>query len=509
MTITADLYMRLSDGRKENGTFAEREAKLRARAKTLGWTVSRVVIENDITPGGKAKPASAYKRRKVTLPDGTIVMRVVRPGFRSVLDDIAAGRVGAVLAEDFDRTIRDGYDSEEMLDIFRAARAHAESDSGSLRLTAGGTDSEQMMFRLLAAFSHKSSQDTARRVAAGRERTASKAQWGGGRRPFGFRPVQHPEGDHKNTKLVIDEAEAQIIRDACASVLNNISLRQIARDLRDAGVPTVTGVQWRPDTLRAMLIRPLNAGTVVYRGAPTGVTLADGAQIIDEDMHRAVVAKLTDPERCNTPGPAAKWLGSGVYRCAECGGGMRVHTAGSHKGRPTYRCAEGRGKGHVGRVAGPLDAYVADVVCAWFAGPDAGDAADLFLSGPAEGIDESALRAERKALEERLEGFAADCADGFITREQLRTGTARLKPRIAEIDKALELVAPSASSPVAELIDAGRDGDAGAVREVWDAMALGKRRAIIAKLLRITILPTGRGKGFRPESVRITRATRG
>src|SRR2546429_9611558 len=115
MITLADLYLRLSDGR-DLSSLEAREKSLRDEADRRGWTVNRVVIENDLSTG-KSKNASAFKRRMVTLPDGSKAMRTVRPGFRSILDDLVKGRVRAALAEDFDRLVRDFRDGEDLLDI--------------------------------------------------------------------------------------------------------------------------------------------------------------------------------------------------------------------------------------------------------------------------------------------------------------------------------------------------------------------------------------------------------
>src|SRR5260370_6396782 len=98
-TTVADLYLRLSDARREEALDG-REAGLRAEAARLGWTVGRVIIENDMTPvngngngngNGSLRPASAFKRRKITTPSGPAELRTVRPGFRSMLDDLMTG----------------------------------------------------------------------------------------------------------------------------------------------------------------------------------------------------------------------------------------------------------------------------------------------------------------------------------------------------------------------------------------------------------------------------------
>lgn len=67
-------YLRLSDLKPDdldehgNGrTFSSREQKLRELAKRLGWTVSKVIIENDVNRrNGKARNAPAFKRRPET-----------------------------------------------------------------------------------------------------------------------------------------------------------------------------------------------------------------------------------------------------------------------------------------------------------------------------------------------------------------------------------------------------------------------------------------------------------
>ena len=201
--MLVDLYLRLSDLRKEEALDG-REARLRAEAGRLGWTVGRVVVENDIDPAtGTAKPASAWKRRKITTPGGRTQLRVIRPGFRSVLDDLMAGAAGAVLAEDLDRACRDPRDLEDLIDACAERAAWARSLSGSLTLTGGGTDAEITMARMMVAVASKSSADTARRVAGARETLAGKGAYGGGKRPYGYRrrprrpPVRQDPARHR------------------------------------------------------------------------------------------------------------------------------------------------------------------------------------------------------------------------------------------------------------------------------------------------------------------------
>ena len=54
----------------------------------------RVIVENDLMPArnnGKIRMASAFKRKRIKTPSGRVELRVVRPGFREVLEDITIG----------------------------------------------------------------------------------------------------------------------------------------------------------------------------------------------------------------------------------------------------------------------------------------------------------------------------------------------------------------------------------------------------------------------------------
>ena len=100
MATLADIYLRLSDFRKDEAdSFPDREKQLRELAGRLGWAVRRVAIENDVDEVGQRKPASAFKRREIKHPDGTVEKIVWRPEFRNLIADLYAGRIQAVLAE--------------------------------------------------------------------------------------------------------------------------------------------------------------------------------------------------------------------------------------------------------------------------------------------------------------------------------------------------------------------------------------------------------------------------
>jgi DNA invertase Pin-like site-specific DNA recombinase len=498
--ITADLYLRLSDFRDDSDSFDGRERKLRAEADRLGWAVSRLVIENDLAGNGdRRRPASAFKRKAVRDAQGKITgYRVFRPGFQSVIADLRHGRVSAVLAEDLDRVARDPRDLEDLIDACAERGASARSLSGSLTLTDGGTDGEITMARVMVTMGNKSSRDTARRVAASRERlaekgTSGKGQYGGGRRPFGYRP--DPGAEKYGRTLIIVESEAAELRKAATAVLQGVSLKSLARDLREREVPTVTGAKWTPDTLRGCLLSHAVAGIAVHTATirengeePREVTTEHPASwpaILGRDTWQAVRDVLTDPGRTTHTGNEPRWLVSGFGRC-HCGELVYTRSSG---GRPSYVC---RGPSqHLRRSAAHVDAYVGMWACRILA-----RSPELLRPPPRPGIDAGALRTEQSALTENKRRAARQHAAGELDDDDYRVERAEIKRRLDKI--AATLAATTAPDPLSEF--RGQPD----VTAVWDKLPLARQRTIVRAILTVELLPSPRGgRGFHESSVRV------
>jgi DNA invertase Pin-like site-specific DNA recombinase len=497
----ADLYLRLSDARNEE-QLAGREARLRARAKELGWAVHRVIKENDLVPGngdGTLRPASAWKRRKITTPSGRVELRTIRPGFRAVLDDLATGRARAVLAEDLDRVLRQPRDGEDLLDAVELSGATCKSLSGSLALTNGGTNEERFMARTLANVASKASADTARRVADARERLAGRS-YGGGRRPYGYRPDPGAVKYHKT--LTVVPGEAAVITAAAGDILDRgISLKAIARDLRERGVGTVTGTAaWSAKTLREVLLKPAVAGLAVARERdpgtgerrPVELRPAPWPAILERDVWERLRDTLTDPSRRTNAARAnePRWLVSGFATCGVCRGPLRV--AGGRDRAPAY---VGKECCHVRRTAAHVDRYVAEYVVARLSEPDA---ADLLRPKPRPGVDARKLRAEARKLRDRKAGLARLYAAGDIDDADVATGMRVIRERMAEIDA--RLAASDEADPLAEF----RGEPAAAV---WAGLTMARRRAVVQTVIKSVVVKRAgrRGQGFDEKTVKVTR----
>jgi DNA invertase Pin-like site-specific DNA recombinase len=491
---TCDLYLRLSDLRVEDD-FDKRKAKLEAFASALGWTVFRVIVENDLTPprrDGKVRPASAFKRRRIKTPSGKVELRVVRPGFREVLDDITTGRVNGLLAEDLDRIVRDPRDLEDLLDACEQTGASARSLSGSLKLTDGGDEAEKSMARVLVAMANKSSADTARRVAAGRERHWG-ASYQGGVRPFGYVASTATEA-HARTLLVVDD-EAAVIKKIAADILDRgISLKAALRWLADNNVKTANGGQWSGRTLKQVLTKPAVAGLAAYRGQ---LKPAPWPAILERDVWERLCERLVanpangDASTSNEP----RYLLTGIALCGVCGDGTTVKSngAGTLRARPNGRMTGQQGyecpTGHLHRNMARVDTQVEKLAIAYLDRY----AKDSLKPPTRKGIDVSALRAEARKLRDRKTAQIRMHALGDLDDGELTTGLRAIRDRLSVVEA--QLHASTEADPIPEFRDRPAE-------VAWESLELPRKRAIIKSLMDVTLNPPAkRGRVFDCDSV--------
>ena len=453
-----------------------------------------MVVENDVTRrDGKMRPASAFKRRAVRDANGQVVrdkdsgrpiLRVIRPGWQSVIADLKTGRASAVLAEDLDRACRDPRDLEDLLDACEQTGASARSISGSLMLTNGGTDSEKFMARVMVAQAHKSSADTSRRTADSKARLHGES-YPGGLRPFGYVHVAEAEKYHKTLMLVPDEAD--MLRAAAADILErDISLHAITRDWVARGSVTVTGKQWTTQKLRQVLLKPAIAGYAARRGELRPGTWTP---ILEPDLWEKLKAKLDDEARRTTTGNEPRHLLSNIALCGICDDGSTLTSCGTAlRGGPSYACP--KGGMHLRRNCRHLDLLVETAIVAWL---DRHGKTALKPPPRAAGVNAPALRREVKRLHARKPALMKMNVAGDIDDADLAVGLREIRDRLAVNDR--QLTISDQPDPLAEFRDAP-------AATVWNSLALPRKRALVRRVLEIVVLPTTRrGPGLDPDAV--------
>ncbi|MGO9250171.1 MAG: recombinase family protein, partial [Mycobacterium sp.] len=231
--LHAAIYARISQDRTGEQAGVDRQtAECRALADRLGWTVAGVYIDNDI---------SAYKRKR-------------RPRYEDLLTDIEAGRINAVIAWHPDRLHRRTVELERFIDVCEAhGTANATVQTGPWDLT---TPSGRLVARQLASVGQYESEQKSARVRAEKRVAALNGKHMGGVRCFGYQGGMVADGGG----MVVIESEAAEIRRIASAVVRGESLRSLALDLNQRGVPTATGKRWGSSHLRSTLLAPRLAG---------------------------------------------------------------------------------------------------------------------------------------------------------------------------------------------------------------------------------------------------------
>ena len=502
-------YTRLSQDRTGAGVNVEdQEGQCRDLAGRLGYTVSAVYSDNDITA---FKGGSRARRRG---------------GYEQLLADLRSGSTDAVIAWHTDRLHRDLPELETYIvacgDGSDGIPTHTVK-GGELRLD---TSSGRMIARILGAVARQEVEHMIERIEAAKARDRKAGLWNGGPRPFGFRvvelldgngqPVMTKKGGARHT-LEPDPREASAVRDACAKVLGGYGamkagqgLYELARQWNAAGLVTPEtrsanpakqargGQPWNHVSVRRVLINPVNAGMIVHNDG-TVTPNAVWQPIIDEGTWRAVRGILTRPGRRTSPGPKPQHLLTGVLICAVCE--TRRFRVQCLPGRqPVYTCIgqrrESGTRGHVSCKVSLLDRYAEEFIFRRLKQPDAVSA----TRKPAADIAE--LTARMTALRAELDEWARTPG---ITPSQLSIVSA---PKSAEIERIEDQLARAQAEPGLEEFAGDTDPRViwyGSEAEGIPPLPVARRRAVAAKLLRIRLHPQRHasliaGPGWRPGS---------
>ncbi|MCP2338918.1 recombinase family protein [Actinomadura rupiterrae] len=469
--MRAAVYARISedDLKLERGVARQLRDGQQLAAR-LGWKVVLERSDNDVS-ALKGKP---------------------RPGYADVLAAVEHDEVDQIICYHMSRLWRNRKERAEAIEVLQRHHVSVTPVKGPAldMSTAYG----RAMAGVLGEFDTLESEVKSERI----QRAAlDRAQEGraNGVVAYGWRRVYQtgPDGAVLGFRDVEFPEQAAVVREIVDRLLDDESLRSIAKDLTARGVPRPNGAdRWRPTTVRKLALRPGNVGLRIYhRGRPDETYYpAAWPAIVEQSKHERVVKMLGGPERrvARTSSQRRHLLTFGVGCCGVCGGILRVQSRRSSK-MSLYVCLDGE---HVGRSVKYVDAKVEDEAVRLLAMPD-------LLGLVARAGAETAEAAEQVAV---LRARKADAADAFacgeIDREQLCRINDRIDSRLvkAEREAATMLTEPD----LADL----RAVAGPAAAAVWRGLSVERRHRLLVLLrFKVTILRTARGPGFRPESVSV------
>ncbi len=470
----AAILVRISDDKAEDAAGVGRQERdCRELAARQGWTVGQVYIEND---------TSAYKRRTIRLPDGSTALRVVRPAFRQMLDDLASGACDALAGYDLDRVARDPRDLEDLIDIVESRSIPTRAVTGSLDLSS---DAGVTMARVMVAVANKSSRDTARRVTRKQQELAEQGRHkGGGIRSYGY------ERDGRT----IVEAEAAVLRQVAADVLAGTSLDAIAKRLSAQSVPTVRGNTfedgrprpWNRRSVHAAVTKARVAGLSEYRGEV--VAVAEWPAVLDRDLWEQVRLALAGRAEGHT-NLLQRWL-TGVLRCGKCSTGLTGTPQGQGRGHRYYCNPQKGGCAGIGLDATGAEATVEAWIVAYLSKP--ANLAGLRAETAAGNLDQ--LRIDIRADEEQLRELAGLWAARSVTTKEYMAARQGIERRLTGAQQLVKSALPGGVRVLLSADDIGR---------VWAALRPSDKRQAAQKVFPSGIVVAGstgsRFDGFDPE----------
>ncbi|MGP5929107.1 recombinase family protein [Corynebacterium glyciniphilum] len=464
--VRTAIYCRISLDKRGEGLGVERqEAECRELAERNGWTVTKVYVDNSVSAMSTAK----------------------RPGYAAMLKAIKAEQFDKVVVWDADRLHRRNVELEPYIDVTERVGVDTHV------VTAGHYDlstvSGRMTARIIGAVAQQESEHKAERIRAAQfqARQSGKPRTDG-RRALGYR--------FEGSQWVIVEREAEALRDAAAKLLAGVTLRQIARYMRAAGINTTRGNPMTAESIRDTLKQPRLAGLVGWtpknrkgQRLRRNMTVLDGVvgdwePILDVDTWHAVYDLLNSPDRrTNKRGNEVVNLGSNLYKCA-CGDDMGAKyrkLADGTKYRRYYcrrRLHLDNGRGlHSACHADELDAYVTETLLARLERIDI--RAHLALSGGT--ADEVAtLNGRRGTLRARLDDLDTAVGSGTLSMERYLAVAPKVEAQIAEVDDQLAALAgaDNALTPLADTDD---------IRGWWETAPIDLRRGVLDALVTVHI----------------------
>jgi DNA invertase Pin-like site-specific DNA recombinase len=418
----------------------------RRQAEQRGWQIVEEFVDDD---------RSAWSGRR-------------RPEYERFLAALRSGAIEGLLVWDLDRLHRQPRELEEFISLCEQLRlTNVASASGDIDLT---TAEGQFQARILGAMAKKESDDKSRRIRRKHEELAAAGKVsGGGSRPYGY----------EDDKRTIRASEAAIVRECARRFLAGESIRAIASDLNERGIPTASGGSWAPQSLRRVLASARIAGQREHRGEVIGE--AEWPSIIDPTDSAQIRAKLADPER-RTNRSARRYLLTRLLKCGLCGEQMvsRPRSGGQRR----YACARGPGFSGCGRLYLNADEAEAWVLDACFYRLDTPELAAA-LAGANDNPEAERWQQEAHEAQAQLDELAAEYGARKISMSEWRIARQPIEQRRTAARRQL------AKASRITVLD-GYVGNADALRADWDSLDLTRQHAIVAAILDHVSVAPGR-----------------
>lgn len=349
MIKTAVIYARVSDRKQvdRDVSLPSQLEETRKRAALLGASVVREFVE-----------------------EGRSGWHGVRPEFDQAIEFCESHQVDYFITWDTARFSRNSLDGPMARYRLRKSGTRIEYIAVSIDPDTDEGFVLETIFQMSDELkSRMTSADTTRSML----RNARAGYFNGGRAPYGYQVAPAPD-DSKRRVLIVNEAEAEIVRQVFAMRLDGLGAGSIAGLLRDDGF-TNRGRPWNKASVASLLRNQTVMGNKVYGRKhrhtgrvrdPSEWTVVKNAQPIVDTETWSAVQRLMDAATNTdlTGSPKSTHAFTGLLRCGYCGASFQIETAKGRSRRYSYyncRSAQKHGQCRKRRIR-------ADILDLWLGG---------------------------------------------------------------------------------------------------------------------------------------------
>jgi site-specific DNA recombinase len=486
--ITAAAYARISNdpGNDQKGVARQIQDCAARIEREPGWVMVGEFVDNDLSAtSGKVK----------------------RPQFEALMAAVRAGRVKVIVVYMTGRLIRN---RRERLDTFELL-----AEQGVKIICTGGTDIDlstpagRLVANMLGEADTYEVEQLSARVSRYHQQAAEEGRPHGGR-SYGY--VANPSAPTHHRERIMQLEEASLICGLAWRVFRGDSYRSILHALDESGIPPLRGERWSLRALKSILTNPAIAGRRRYMGKDVGPATWDW--IIEPSKHAALLALMDKRTRAYGWSNRHVHLLSGLMLCGKCltdsekpreiaVTGRRVLES-KDKRRRVYVCPDKTFGGCRGlsRDADFVDAYVEETVIRLLGEP--GVITGLIVAGSPSAEETLKIANEIEACKARAARIgtlmAEDDPDDEITAIARKSALSKVRSDLDTLR--LRQQALNNSAAVGGLLD---------VEDIayhWQhVMTLAEKRTVIGALVKVTLLPVGKGRTATTEHIRIERRT--
>ena len=191
--------------------------------------------------------------------DGFSGTDLERPALDRLREAVSSGQVDVVLAHDSDRLARTLLHHLSLKESLEKAHVILDFVTTEFQDSPDG----ELFFNVKGAFADYERVKLLDRTRRGRLEKARQGYIVGCPAPYGYRYVKKGPGE-KGGRYIVDEQEAQIVRQIFTWLLSGMSARSIVVRLNAEGIPASRGTHWAKSSVLKLLKNEAYIGTVYF-----------------------------------------------------------------------------------------------------------------------------------------------------------------------------------------------------------------------------------------------------